>query len=122
MEAVRRWPVEREGAGEFHSPRVRRLFLYSCVWIRGYDGMEKYKRHTVPKGEVDAGADFILTQLFYRGEAREILENCGAAGIMCPIAESCPSKIFGVQGDDTVLQVPGARQVEDEIGRAQGQR
>ena len=64
---------------------------YFCIAVsgypEGYDGMEKYEGDIqFLKEKVDAGADFILTQLFYRGEAYgKYLKDCGAAGITVPI-------------------------------------
>ena len=59
MEAVRRWPVEREGAGEFHSPEFGDYFCIAVSgYPEGYDGMEKYEGDIqFLKEKIDAGAD-----------------------------------------------------------------
>ena len=57
--------------------------------------MEKYEGDIQFQGGVDAGADFILTQLFYRGEAYgKYLKDCGAAGIPYPIPGIMPIQNF----------------------------
>ena len=64
---------------------------YFCIAVsgypEGYDGMEKYESDVkFLKEKVDAGADVVLTQLFYRGEAYgRYLKDCQAAGINVPI-------------------------------------
>ena len=62
-----------------------------CIAVAGYpegwDGEEGYKKDVDwLKQKVDAGADFAITQLFYRAEAyKTFLADCKSAGIDVPI-------------------------------------
>ncbi|XP_056398190.1 methylenetetrahydrofolate reductase (NADPH) [Hyla sarda] len=54
------------------------------------------------KEKVDAGADFIITQLFFRSETfLQFLKDCRAIGITCPILPG----IFPIQGYGSLRQL-----------------
>ncbi|XP_069803326.1 methylenetetrahydrofolate reductase (NADPH) isoform X3 [Dendropsophus ebraccatus] len=76
-----------------------------CVagYPKGHPEAESYEadlRHL--KEKVDAGADFIITQLFFRSETfLQFLKDCRAIGIMCPILPG----IFPIQGYGSLRQL-----------------
>lgn len=76
-----------------------------CVagYPKGHPEAESYEadlRHL--KEKVDAGADFIITQLFFRSETfLQFLKDCRAIGITCPILPG----IFPIQGYGSLRQL-----------------
>ncbi|KAM9855431.1 methylenetetrahydrofolate reductase (NADPH) [Aulostomus maculatus] len=80
---------------------------YFDICVAGYptghpeaDSYEEDLRHLMEK--VDAGADFIITQLFFRVETfLKFVEDCRAIGIMCPILPG----IFPIQGYQSLRQL-----------------
>lgn len=66
------------------------LLIYICLcpgYPTGHPEAESYEqdlRHL--KEKVDAGADFVITQLFFRAETfLKFLDDCRMIGITCPI-------------------------------------
>ncbi|XP_043931178.1 methylenetetrahydrofolate reductase [Protopterus annectens] len=80
---------------------------YFDVCVAGYPtghpeaaSYEEDLRHL--KEKVDAGADFIVTQLFFRAETfLKFLKDCRAIGIVCPILPG----IFPIQGYHSLQQL-----------------
>ncbi|KAG8568417.1 hypothetical protein GDO81_013991 [Engystomops pustulosus] len=76
-----------------------------CVagYPKGHPESESYEadlQHL--KEKVDAGADFIITQLFFRAETfLQFLKDCRAIGITCPILPG----IFPIQGYGSLRQL-----------------
>ncbi|XP_034733772.1 methylenetetrahydrofolate reductase-like [Etheostoma cragini] len=76
-----------------------------CVagYPTGHPEAESYEadlRHL--KEKVDAGADFIITQLFFRADTfLKFLDDCRAIGITCPILPG----IFPIQGYQSLRQL-----------------
>uniref|UniRef100_A0A3Q1C0U9 Methylenetetrahydrofolate reductase (NADPH) n=1 Tax=Amphiprion ocellaris TaxID=80972 RepID=A0A3Q1C0U9_AMPOC len=76
-----------------------------CVagYPTGHPEAESYEddlRHL--KEKVDAGADFVITQLFFRADTfLKFLEDCRAIGITCPILPG----IFPIQGYQSLRQL-----------------
>nr|XP_020440956.1 methylenetetrahydrofolate reductase [Monopterus albus]XP_020440957.1 methylenetetrahydrofolate reductase [Monopterus albus] len=76
-----------------------------CVagYPTGHPEAESYEadlRHL--KEKVDAGADFVITQLFFRAETfLKFLDDCRANGIACPIVPG----IFPIQGYQSLRQL-----------------
>ncbi|XP_044138018.1 methylenetetrahydrofolate reductase [Bufo gargarizans] len=76
-----------------------------CVagYPKGHPEAESYEadlKHL--KEKVDAGADFIITQLFFRSENfLQFLKDCRAIGITCPILPG----IFPIQGYGSLRQL-----------------
>lgn len=72
------------------SPKLVLSFLMFCCYIgypKGHPESTSYAddlRHL--KEKVDAGADFVITQLFFRAETfLQYLRDCRDIGIQCPI-------------------------------------
>uniref|UniRef100_A0A3P9DH30 methylenetetrahydrofolate reductase (NADPH) n=1 Tax=Maylandia zebra TaxID=106582 RepID=A0A3P9DH30_9CICH len=74
-----------------------------CVATPGHPEAESYEadlRHL--KEKVDAGADFVITQLFFRPDTfLKFLDDCRAIGITCPILPG----IFPIQGYQSLRQL-----------------
>ncbi|XP_068094851.1 methylenetetrahydrofolate reductase (NADPH) [Hyperolius riggenbachi] len=76
-----------------------------CVagYPKGHPEAESYEQDLKRlKEKVDAGADFIITQLFFRSETfLNFLKDCRAIGITCPILPG----IFPIQGYCSLRQL-----------------
>ena len=76
--------------------------MYCPGYPTGHPEAESYEedlRHL--KEKVDAGADFVITQLFFRADTfLKFLDDCRAIGITCPILPG----IFPIQV--TLLLMP----------------
>ncbi|XP_072281908.1 methylenetetrahydrofolate reductase (NADPH) [Pyxicephalus adspersus] len=76
-----------------------------CVagYPKGHPEAENYEQDLKHlKEKVDAGADFIITQLFFRAETfLQFLKDCRAIGITCPILPG----IFPIQGYCSLRQL-----------------
>ncbi|XP_019747246.1 methylenetetrahydrofolate reductase (NADPH) [Hippocampus comes] len=80
---------------------------YFDICVAGYptghpeaESYEEDLRHL--KEKVDAGANFVITQLFFRAETYlKFLDDCRAVGITCPILPG----IFPIQGYQSLRQL-----------------
>ncbi|XP_076596827.1 methylenetetrahydrofolate reductase (NADPH) [Chaetodon auriga] len=80
---------------------------YFDICVAGYptghpeaESYEEDLRHL--KEKVDAGGDFVITQLFFRAETfLKFLDDCRAIGITCPILPG----IFPIQGYQSLRQL-----------------
>ncbi|XP_040182018.1 methylenetetrahydrofolate reductase [Rana temporaria] len=76
-----------------------------CVagYPKGHPEAKSYEQDLVHlKEKMDAGADFIITQLFFRAETfLKFLKDCRAIGITCPILPG----IFPIQGYCSLRQL-----------------
>ncbi|XP_041802288.1 methylenetetrahydrofolate reductase [Chelmon rostratus] len=80
---------------------------YFDICVAGYptghpeaESYEEDLRHL--KEKVDAGADFVITQLFFRAETfLKFLDDCRAIGITCPVLPG----IFPIQGYQSLRQL-----------------
>ncbi|TKS77864.1 Methylenetetrahydrofolate reductase [Collichthys lucidus] len=80
---------------------------YFDICVAGYptghpeaESYEEDLRHL--KEKVDAGADFVITQLFFRAESfLQFVDDCRAIGITCPILPG----IFPIQGYQSLRQL-----------------
>ncbi|KAA8591232.1 hypothetical protein FQN60_002175 [Etheostoma spectabile] len=92
--------------------------MFACAgYPTGHPEAESYEddlRHL--KEKVDAGADFIITQLFFRADTfLKFLDDCRAIGITCPILPG----IFPIQGYQSLRQLVKLSKLEvpEEITR-----
>uniref|UniRef100_A0A671X1A9 Methylenetetrahydrofolate reductase (NADPH) n=1 Tax=Sparus aurata TaxID=8175 RepID=A0A671X1A9_SPAAU len=102
---------EEEGGFNFAIDLVKHIRSefedYFDICVAGYptghpeaDSYEEDLRHL--KEKVDAGADFVITQLFFRAETfLKFLDDCRAIGITCPILPG----IFPIQGYQSLRQL-----------------
>uniref|UniRef100_A0A8P4K9G4 MTHFR SAM-binding regulatory domain-containing protein n=1 Tax=Dicentrarchus labrax TaxID=13489 RepID=A0A8P4K9G4_DICLA len=88
--------------------KAKHLGLKNIMALRGgyptgHPEAESYEgdlRHL--KDKVDAGADFVITQLFFRADTfLKFLDDCRAIGITCPILPG----IFPIQGYQSLRQL-----------------
>ncbi|XP_069097355.1 methylenetetrahydrofolate reductase (NADPH) isoform X2 [Pleurodeles waltl] len=102
---------EEEGGFNFAVDLVKHIRCefddYFDICVAGYPkghpeagSYEEDLRHL--KEKVDAGADFVITQLFFRSETfLKFLNDCRAIGISCPILPG----IFPIQGYHSLRQL-----------------
>ncbi|KAK1786994.1 hypothetical protein P4O66_017367 [Electrophorus voltai] len=110
-----------------HLTKAKRLGLKNIMALRGgkscngyptgHPEAENYKADLLHlKEKVDAGADFIVTQLFFRAETfLTFVKDCRAIGINCPILPG----IFPLQGYHSLRQLVKLSKLEvpEEITR-----
>ncbi|XP_039612004.1 methylenetetrahydrofolate reductase isoform X1 [Polypterus senegalus] len=102
---------EEEGGFSYATDLVKHIRCefedYFDICVAGYptghpeaENYEQDLKHL--KEKVDAGADFIITQLFFRPETfLKFLKDCRAIGISCPILPG----IFPIQGYQSLRQL-----------------
>nr|XP_057906566.1 methylenetetrahydrofolate reductase isoform X1 [Doryrhamphus excisus] len=102
---------EEEGGFNYATDLVKHIrsefddYFDICVagYPTGHPEAESYEedlRHL--KEKVDAGANFVITQLFFRAETYlKFLDDCRALGITCPILPG----IFPIQGYQSLRQL-----------------
>ena len=80
-------------------PSGATLFLVHVGYPEGHPDCVSYEddlRHL--KEKVDAGAHFIITQLFFKAETFiKFVQDCRAIGILCPIMPGIlPIQVLGI--------------------------
>ncbi|XP_078026480.1 methylenetetrahydrofolate reductase (NADPH) isoform X2 [Epinephelus lanceolatus] len=91
-----------------HLTKAKHLGLKNIMALRGgyptgHPEAESYEEDLRRlKEKVDAGADFVITQLFFRADTfLKFLDDCRAIGITCPILPG----IFPIQGYQSLRQL-----------------
>nr|XP_046222215.1 methylenetetrahydrofolate reductase-like [Oncorhynchus gorbuscha]XP_046222216.1 methylenetetrahydrofolate reductase-like [Oncorhynchus gorbuscha] len=116
---------EEEGGFNYATDLVKHIRCefddYFDICVAGYptghpeaDSYNEDLRHL--KEKVDAGADFIITQLFFRADTfLKFVRDCRAIGITCPILPG----IFPIQGYQSLRQLVKLSKLEvpEEIMR-----
>ncbi len=76
-----------------------------CVagYPQGHPDAESYEADLLRlKEKVDAGADFIITQLFYKASTyKKFVDDCRAVGIDCPIMPG----VMPIQSHDSLRHI-----------------
>ncbi|XP_066547591.1 methylenetetrahydrofolate reductase (NADPH) [Amia ocellicauda] len=114
---------EEEGGFSYATDLVKHVrcefddYFDICVagYPTGHPEADSYEQDLIHlKEKVDAGADFIITQLFFRPETfLKFVTDCRAIGITCPILPG----IFPIQGYQSLRQLVKLSKLEvpDEI-------